>query len=154
MERYIYNPFVIWLYISLSINSTVIIKLYKLFAHRVCATHSPRPLILPATPQTRLASANVSSTPAEERKVFRAPVPRALLLGGRRRRGQRRARTSAVTGRSRGRVPHIPCTLGLIVTEVIANNSLDASEEGALDITFPFSSPWPVGGASFGGGGV
>ncbi|XP_037778716.1 uncharacterized protein LOC119575270 [Penaeus monodon] len=111
---------------------------------RVCATHSPRPLILPATPQTRPASANVSSTPAEEMKVFRAPVPRALLLGGRRRRGQRRARTSAVTGRSRGRVPHIPCTLGLIVTEVIANNSLDASEEGALDITFPFSSPWPI----------
>jgi hypothetical protein len=40
--------------------------------------------------------------------------------------------------------PNVPCTLGLIVTEVVANSSLRANVEGALDITFPFTSDWPV----------
>ena len=40
--------------------------------------------------------------------------------------------------------PNIPCTLGLIVTEVVANSSLRANVEGALDITFPFTSDLPV----------
>lgn len=36
------------------------------------------------------------------------------------------------------------CPLGLLVTRVVANGSLTAVDDGVLDMTFPFTEPWPV----------
>ena len=40
--------------------------------------------------------------------------------------------------------PNFPCSVGVIVTDVIADNNLKASDEGLLDVKFPFDFPWPV----------
>lgn len=36
------------------------------------------------------------------------------------------------------------CPMGLLVTRVVANGSLAAGDDGVLDMTFPFTEPWPV----------
>ncbi|CAG0885993.1 unnamed protein product [Darwinula stevensoni] len=38
--------------------------------------------------------------------------------------------------------PNAPCSIGVIVTDVVANNSLESHDEGILDIKFPFDFPW------------
>lgn len=49
---------------------------------------------------------------------------------------------AGVTRRRGG--PLRACPLGLLVTHVVANGSLAAEEDGVLDMTFPFTEPWPV----------
>ncbi|XP_064112158.1 protein eyes shut-like isoform X1 [Macrobrachium nipponense] len=115
---------------------------------RVCATHSPRPLVIfPENLRSPNETSSLSSLLAA-RELGRVsglvvPPPRALKLKTRGR-GPRRTRTRAMRSRGRGINPHVPCTLGLLVTEVVTNSSLDINKEGALEITFPFSTPWPI----------
>lgn len=40
--------------------------------------------------------------------------------------------------------PSLACTFGTVITDVIANSSLQAENEGILEVNFPFKTPWPV----------
>ncbi|XP_018027826.1 uncharacterized protein LOC108683061 [Hyalella azteca] len=125
---------------------------------RVCATHSSRNVLLaqPATPPPQQPPIFLPTTlPPEDRTdsssrgLFSMPSLEAVrhkMMRSRRVMGAAEVLPSAkrkVEDR-KDFDPNVPCTLGLIVTEVVANSSLRANVEGALDITFPFTSDWPV----------
>lgn len=140
---------------------------------RVCATHSSRNVLFaePATPPTSAPAPFLPTVSAVEEEPTPPPSSRNLFtmpsLEAVRHKmiSNRRIGSLSDAGRDEGSDyqgrgifgakskraedqrnfnPNVPCTLGLIVTEVVANSSLRADVEGALDISFPFTSDWPV----------
>nr|XP_045585082.1 uncharacterized protein LOC123747094 [Procambarus clarkii] len=136
---------------------------------RVCATHSARP----HRPRPPPPSATLNTTLGGSSSLLAAAIlntqPTYLVtqaltvtglgrrgrsrLGGRRSAGENGTTSPTPAGEREGwgsssrrtaPLPQVPCTLGLLVTAVVTNNSLHAPTDGALDITLPFTIPWPV----------
>ena len=55
-----------------------------------------------------------------------------------------KARRQQYQKRRRWRRPQLPCSLGLLVTGVVANSSLVTRQNRVLELTFPFDGAWPV----------
>ncbi|KAF2365862.1 Notch ligand N-terminal domain [Trinorchestia longiramus] len=122
---------------------------------RVCATHSSRNVVLsqratppPKHPGTFRPTTVPPEDATDSRNLFSMPSLEAVrhkMMSSRRAEGVAAVvPTPKKKEEKRNFDPNVPCTLGLIVTEVVANSSLRANVEGALDITFPFTSDWPV----------
>ncbi|XP_043246261.1 uncharacterized protein LOC122393885 [Amphibalanus amphitrite] len=90
------------------------------------------PPVRPAAPPVRPAATPVTPAAPPVRPAARRDPPSSRLGPARRGAPERRWRR-----------PQLPCSLGLLVTGVVANSSLVNQHNRVLEMTFPFDGAWP-----------